>query len=107
MEQDTENNKQENIENETTENITLLQKVKNTLAITTDDIDNNLTSKIEAIKQYLIQAGAIIDDDNVSDAVVNTIAIGVNDLLNNKAGETKFSPAFNILTKQIIMSLGK
>ncbi len=82
---------------------TLLNRVKEVLAITSDDelLNKNLNSKIETIKQYFVNGGAKIDD-NVPDIVIGAIAIGVNDLMNNKAGETKFSPAFNILAKQIV-----
>ncbi len=82
---------------------TLLDRVKEVLAITSDDelLNKNLSSKIETIKQYFINGGAKIEDD-VPDIVVGAIAIGVNDLMNNKAGEAKFSPAFNILAKQIV-----
>lgn len=81
----------------------LLEKVKSQLGITSQDeqLNKNLQIKIEAIKEFLIQAGAKIDDSCVSDRVITCISIGVNDLLNTKAGEIRFSPAFNMFTQQI------
>lgn len=81
----------------------LLDAVKNDLGITVNDadIDRNISLKIKSVKQYLINGGAKIDDNNVSEVIVSCISIGVNDLLNNKAGETKFSPAFTMLAMQI------
>lgn len=80
----------------------LLKEVKNQLGITIDDgdIDYNLTTKIEAVKEYLIEGGASIPS-NVSPRISACIAIGVNDLLNSKAGGTDFSPAFHMLARQI------
>lgn len=81
----------------------LVENVKDYLGITTDDIDvtRNISIKANAVKVYLIKAGANIDANNCSEEVVACIATGVNDLLNNKAGDTKFSPAFNMLAMQI------
>lgn len=81
----------------------LLESVKDYLGITTDDIDvtRNISIKANAVKVYLIKAGANIGENNYSEEVVACIATGVNDLLNNKAGDTKFSPAFNMLAMQI------
>lgn len=79
----------------------LINKVKLNLGITSEDedIDSNIRLKINAVKGYLINGGAKLDD--ISDQVISCISIGVNDLLNNKAGDTKFSPAFNMLALQI------
>ncbi|EEH97424.1 hypothetical protein CSBG_01050 [Clostridium sp. 7_2_43FAA] len=81
----------------------LLENVKVELGITINDelIDKNITLKINAVKGYLENGGAKIDINNISGETLSCIAIGVNDLLNNKAGETKFSPAFNMLAMQI------
>lgn len=81
----------------------LLENVKAELGITINDelIDKNIILKINAVKGYLENGGAKIDINNISGETLSCIAIGVNDLLNNKAGETKFSPAFNMLTMQI------
>lgn len=81
----------------------LVESVKDYLGITTDDIDvtRNISIKANAVKGYLIKAGATIDENNYSEEVIACIATGVNDLLNNKAGDTKFSPVFNMLAMQI------
>lgn len=83
----------------------LLEKVKDYLGITIDDegVDRNLSIKIEAIRGYLIAGGAthLKDSKNISDKTIACLATGVNDLLNEKAGETKFSLAFTTLAMQI------
>ena len=83
----------------------LLDDIKESLGLITNDseIDKNLILKINTVKMYLKKGGADIpnNDEEISDIIKGCIAIGVNDLLNNKAGETKFSPAFNILAMQV------
>lgn len=82
----------------------ILEEVKVSLGIMTDDemINRNIILKINAVKSYLIKGGLNIDENQLLDEeVIACIATGVNDLLNNKAGDTKFSPAFNILAMQI------
>lgn len=80
----------------------LLDDVKVNLGITVSDpdIDLSINNKINAVKGYLIGGGAVITD-SPSELVVTCISIGVNDLLNNNAGESKFSPAFDMIAKQI------
>lgn len=80
----------------------VLNFVLEDLGITTDDeeVIRNIEGKIRAVKQFLINAGMKIKDDN-KEEVYACISIGVNDLLNNKSGETKFSPAFNMIAMQI------
>ena len=80
----------------------LLYLVLTDLGITTDDeeVIANIRGKIKAVKLFLTNAGAKIGEE-VTEDIVSCIAIGVNDLLNNKAGETKFSPAFNMMAMQI------
>jgi hypothetical protein len=89
---------------------TLVTKVKEALGITTNDeaVINNIKLKTMTAKGYLIKGGALhmkndpVTKENLIDDIdVSCIAIGVNDLLNCKPGETKFSPAFNILSLQI------
>lgn len=82
---------------------TLVEDVKEYLGITTNDEDvtRNILIKANAVKNYLIKAGAKIEENNYNEVVIACIATGVNDLLNNKAGDTKFSPAFNMLAMQI------
>lgn len=86
----------------------LLINVKNELGITINDneINNSIKLKIKAIIEYLNSGGANIPGEDInyegiSTRAVSCISIGVNDLLNNKAGDTKFSPAFNMLAMQI------
>jgi len=92
------------------DDVTLLGAVKGQLGITTDDefVNSNIKLKLLATKAYLIKGGAthmttdpVTLKCNINDLDIACIAIGVNDLLNNKAGETKFSPAFNMLALQI------
>lgn len=80
----------------------LLYLVLTDLGITTDDeeVIANIRGKVKAVKLFLTNAGAKIGEE-VTDDVISCISIGVNDLLNNKAGETKFSPAFNMMAMQI------
>lgn len=80
----------------------ILDAVKNNLGISVIDegIDSNITSKINAVKIYLVNGGAEITE-TPSELEIACISIGVNDLLNNNAGETKFSPAFDMIAKQI------
>ena len=80
----------------------LLYLVLTDLGITTDDEDiiANIREKVKAVKLFLMNAGAKIGEE-ITEDIVSCIAIGVNDLLNNKAGETKFSPAFNMIAMQI------
>lgn len=89
---------------------TLLTKVKEQLGITTTDalVDSNIKLKAIAAKGYLINGGAshmktdpVTLEYNLTEIDIACIAIGANDLLNNKAGETKFSPAFTTIALQI------
>lgn len=84
---------------------TLLENVKKYLGITTDDVEvnKNIELKTKAVKLYLLKAGAVLpaDDGIYDEEFIACVATGVNDLLNNKAGDTKFSPAFNMLAMQI------
>lgn len=81
----------------------LVDDVKIYLGITTDDaeVTNNIKLKAIATMQYLKNAGMKNVDGICSEESISCIAIGVNDLLNNKAGDTKFSPAFNMLAMQL------
>lgn len=82
----------------------LVEDVKVYLGITTDDIEvtNSIKIKAKATELYLKKGGMKIPEGGIySEEVISCIAIGVNDLLNNKAGETKFSPAFTMIAMQI------
>ena len=82
----------------------LLAGVKDGIGITTDDPDVNRTImlKVKAVKLYLIKGGYKIQPGaEYDEEFISCVAVGVNDLLNNKAGDTKFSPAFNMLAMQL------
>ncbi len=92
------------------DDLALLEEVKKSLGITTDDalVNSNIKMKAIAVKEYLINAGAahmkndpVTGKNSINSIDISCIAIGVNDLLNNKSGETKFSPAFEIIAMQI------
>jgi hypothetical protein len=82
---------------------TLCSKIKEQLGITTEDVvvSNNIKLKAVAVKKYLIKGGAVHLNSEINETDLSCIAIGVNDLLNNKAGDTKFSPAFDFFAQQI------
>ena len=77
-----------------------VEAIKKALGITIDDVDFDmkLTIKMMAVEQYLVNAGAT---NLYNELGIMCVAVGVNDLLNEGAGETKFSSAFNILANQI------
>lgn len=80
----------------------LIKSVMSDLGIMSEDeeVVRSISQKVKAVKRYLINGGAKIEE-SYDYEVISCISIGVNDLLNNKSGETKFSPAFNILAMQI------
>lgn len=80
----------------------LLDKVKSMLGITISDpdMDNNIKLNISAVKGFLINAGASLNVGE-NDVEISCIAIGVNDIMNQTAGEAKYSPAFNLMANQI------
>ena len=84
------------------EDSVLLEKVKTMLGITVSDpdMDKNINFNILAVKGFLINAGA---KENVgeTEVEVSCIAIGVNDLMNQSAGQTKYSAAFKMMANQI------
>ena len=68
---------------------------------TDEDIVFQVCSKAAVVLSTLASGGAKIDESNISDNELYIIGIGVNDLLNNTAGSTGFSPAFNVLATQL------
>lgn len=80
----------------------VLNDIKSYLGIMAEDadLDSSINLKIIAVKNYLKTGGAV-NETLESEIGVACIAIGVNDLLNQKAGESKFSPAFKMLANQI------
>lgn len=82
----------------------LTKNVLSYLSICTEDTEviRNIKLKIATVKEYLISGGAKgLNNQEIKENAIACIAIGVNDLLNNKAGDTKFSPAFTMLAMQI------
>lgn len=79
----------------------MLEAIKVHLGIVVDDedVNKNISLKIEVVKSYLKEAGAKIEEEN--NQLIGCVAIGVNDLLNNTYGKTEFSPAFFILARQL------
>lgn len=77
-----------------------IDEVKKAMGITIidEDLDNKIALKMLAVEQYLKGAGATNLNNELG---IACIAVGVNDLLNEGAGETKFSPAFTILANQV------
>lgn len=80
----------------------LLNKVKSMLGITISDpdMDNNIKLNISAVRGFLINAGASLTVGE-NDVEISCIAIGVNDIMNQTAGEAKYSPAFKLMANQI------
>lgn len=66
-----------------------------------DDLINSVRFKAAAVIAYLNKGGAKIKPDSIADDELNCVSIGVNDLLNNTAGGTDFSPAFKMISLQI------
>lgn len=83
-------------------NINSVEDVKNTMSLTIEDTDFDLSlkTKIIAVEMYLSNAGASPETIG-SQLGLMCVSVGVNDLLNQGAGETKFSPAFTMLANQI------
>ncbi len=82
--------------------INSVEDVKNTMNLTIQDadFDSSLKTKIIAVEMYLYNAGAS-EETIKSQLGLMCVSVGVNDLLNQGAGETKFSPAFVMLANQI------
>lgn len=67
---------------------------------TDEDMMKLVKQKVMVVKQFLISGGAVQEIFEQANAY-GCLCIGVNDLLNNEAGNTNFSPAFHILAKQL------
>jgi hypothetical protein len=78
----------------------LLAKVKAGLGLSGDHIDPNMSAKILAVKQYMINAGVAIEHVE-TELGIACLTVGVNDLWNLEPGEVKFSPALDILLVQL------
>lgn len=82
----------------------LFMAVLDSMGILTDDEDvkKRIWAKYVACKSYLLKSGA--SEQNLtadSGEAVETIALGVNDLLNGIPGKTEFSPAFQLLSMHL------
>ncbi len=85
-------------------NDTLFTAVFESLGILTDDDDvkKQIWPKYVAVRGYLKTSGAA--EQNLTaecDQAVETIALGVNDLLNGIPGKTEFSPAFRVMAMHL------
>lgn len=82
----------------------LFNAVLDSLGILTydDDVMKRIWPKYIACKSYLLTSGA--SEKNLtadSSQAVETIALGINDLLNGMPGKTEFSPAFRMLSMHL------
>lgn len=67
-----------------------------------DMVMKRIQPLVEGCKTYLLNGGmnkAYID--TCDDQAVSTVQIGVNDMLNGKPGEAKYSPLFCMLATQL------
>lgn len=80
----------------------LLIEVKRGLNIPIDSthFDGVLTQKVLAVKGYAMNAGVCAESLD-TDAGVGLVVMGAADLWNLQGGETKFSPAFNVMLTQL------
>ncbi len=68
---------------------------------TDPDLIRTVKNRAAAVIGYLNNGGARLDTENLNPDELYVIAIGVNDLSNNAAGCTSFSPTFNTLAMQL------
>lgn len=68
---------------------------------TDEELYRAVKNRAAAVISYLQNGGARLDAENLSPDELYIIAIGVNDLSNNAAGCTSFSPTFNTLAAQL------
>jgi len=67
-----------------------------------DDFDKRVKQKMLQVKMFMKKAG-VSDENLFSDLGIGVLVMGLSDLWDVKAGETKFSPAFVTLTTQLTM----
>lgn len=81
----------------------VLGKVKQYIGAIIEDeaVNAQIMLKLNAVIQYLNDGGAVIAFESITDKQICCVAMGVNDLLNSGSGATSFSPAFDIIAKQI------
>lgn len=78
----------------------LLAAVKISMGLSGTAIDAKISMHIAAVKGYLLNGG-VSEEQQETDAGIQLIAMGVTDIGNVKAGETKFSPVFYSLVTQL------
>lgn len=78
-----------------------LREVRSAAGIITEDNDviNQLRIKTLAVMRYINNGGGNITPENATEYEIQTIANGVNDLLNQNGGG--FSPGFEAMAAQI------
>ena len=79
----------------------IVEGVKKILGIISDDTDvnNQIRGKAIAVMNYINNGGGNITLENATEYEIATIAIGVNDLLNQNGGG--FSDGFEAMAQQI------
>jgi len=96
----------EKTEEESTTEITLLDKVKKTLGISGTYQDELLNLYIEATKRYMRDAGVSQEAVDADSSVV-IITKGVIDLWSYSEGKGRFSALFKDLVNQLRLTSGK
>ena len=85
----------------------IVEGVKESLGIISDDTDinNQIRGKAIAVMNYINNGGGNITFENATEYEIATIAIGVNDLLNQNGGG--FSEGFEAMAQQIQLRGGE
>ena len=85
----------------------IVEGVKKFLGIISDDTDvnNQIRGKAIAVMNYINNGGGNITLENATEYEIATIAIGVNDLLNQNGGG--FSDGFEAMAQQIQLRGGE
>ena len=83
------------------------EKVRIAAGIITDDSDvtNQLKIKTIAVMHYINHGGGNISPENATEYEIQSIALGVNDLLNQNGSE--FSKGFKAMAEQIQLRGGE
>lgn len=89
------------------ENKTLTGRIKEILQIEIEDeqLDRKIYITAKALIGSMERGGAVFDKSDdyamISDSELFCVSTGVNDLLFNRAGESKLSPAYMMLSQQL------
>lgn len=65
------------------------------------ELQASVRGKVAVVIGYLNGGGARLDVENLTDYELGVVANGVNDLQNNTAGSTEFSPSFKLCAMQL------